>query len=164
MVEDAPFARHQEPVKPEWLDYNGHMNLAYYLLAFDHASDVFFDHLGVGRNYIERTRGSIFVVETHVVYHREVTAGDMLRFSTVLLAHDAKRLHFMHHMHHAGEGYVAAANELMALHVSLETRRAKPFPCDVLATLARVQAAHDRLPRPAEMGRSVAFRQRAAAQ
>ena len=158
MADGGPLTLHEETVRPEWLDYNGHMNLAYYVLAFDHATDKFFDHVGLGAAYTRATRGSIFVLETHVVYRRELVAGDAMRFSTYLLGHDAKRLHFLHHMHHARDGYRAAAQEIMALHVSLDTRRVAPIPADARAALKRLQAAHDRLPRPAEAGRAIGLK------
>ena len=154
---NGPLTLHEETVRPEWLDYNGHMNLAYYVLAFDHTSDRLFDHVGLGAAYMRATRGSLFVLETHVVYHRELVGGDPMRFSTYLLGRDAKRLHFLHHMHHAREGYLAAANEIMALHVNLDTRRAAPIPADAMARLKTLQAAHDSLPRPAEAGRAISL-------
>ena len=89
-----------------------------------------------------------FCLEAHVTYHREVRHGDPLRFTTVLLGHDAKRVHYIHAMYHATEGYLAATNELMSLHVHLATRRGGPMAAEVVARLARIQAAHDTLPRP----------------
>ena len=160
MNHGGPLRLHEETVRPEWLDYNGHVNLAYYLVAFDHASDRFFDHVGLGEAYMRAGRGSIFVVETHVVYRRELGRDAPLSFTTRLLGHDAKRLHFIHHMYHAGEGVLAAANEIMALHVGLDTRRAAPMPAGVLAALSDLQAAHDRLSRPPAAGRSIGMRQR----
>jgi acyl-CoA thioester hydrolase len=88
-----------------------------------------------------------------VTYHREVASGDPLRFTTLLLAHDSKRIHYIHAMYHATEHYLAATNELMSLHVSRRTRRAAPMAPAVLARLARIQAAHDALPRPPQAGR-----------
>ena len=160
MVGKGPLTLHEETVRPEWLDYNGHMNLAYYLLAFDHASDKFLDHVGLGAAYARATRGSIFVLETHLVYRREMRGGDTMRFSTQLLSHDAKRIHLMHRMHHARDGFLAAVNELMALHVNLDTRRAAPIPAEVMARLKTLQAAHDRLPRPEEAGRAIGLEKR----
>ncbi len=160
MNDGGPLQLHEETVRPEWLDYNGHMNLAYYLVAFDHASDKFLHHMGLGEAYTRASGGSIFVVETHVVYRRELGPAAPLRFTTQLLGHDAKRLHFIHHMYHAREGFLTAANEVMALHVGLAARHAAPMPDDVMATLKALQAAHDRLPRPPEAGRSIGMKKR----
>lgn len=162
MVGNGPLELHEEAVRPEWLDYNGHMNLAYYVLAFDHATDKFLDYLGLGAAYTRATRGSIFVLEAHVVYRRELVVGDSMRFSTHLLGHDAQRIHFLHRMRHAREGFHAAAIEIMALHVNLDARRAAPVPGDALGRLKRLQAAHDRLPRPEEAGSSIGLGKRRA--
>jgi acyl-CoA thioester hydrolase len=88
-----------------------------------------------------------------VTYHREVREGDPLRFTTQLLAFDAKRIHYIHGMYHAESGYLAATNELMSLHVSQATRRGAPMAPAVLERLGRIQAAHARRPRPPQVGR-----------
>ena len=151
----APLELHREAVLPEWTDYNGHMNVAYYLLAFDHATDAFFDHLDLGQAYRKRTDCSLFTLEAHVSYVKELNEGDPLRFLTQLIAFDEKRLHYFHWMYHAREGYLAATNELLSIHVSLATRRASAMPRDGLARLERLLAEHGRLPRPRELGRVI---------
>jgi acyl-CoA thioester hydrolase len=149
----APFDRYRDVVRPEWIDHNGHMNVGYYLVVFDLATDEFMAWVGLDGAH-RRTAGvTTFCLEAHVTYQREVRDGDQLRFTTRLLAHDAKRLHYVHEMYHAREGYLAATNELMSLHVSARTRRGAPMAPAVLERLARIQVAHDRLPRPAHVGR-----------
>ena len=93
----------------------------------------------------------------HVTYHREVRSGDPLRFTTVLLGHDAKRIHYIHAMYHAREGFLASTNELMSLHVDLATRRGAPMHPAVVERLAAIQAAHDALPRPPQAGRRISL-------
>jgi acyl-CoA thioesterase FadM len=83
-------------VKPEWIDYNGHMNVAYYVLAFDKALDNFCDRIDVGAAYVKRTNQSIFTLEMHVHYRQEVLEGDPLRFTFQLLDADEKRMHYRH--------------------------------------------------------------------
>src|SRR3546814_13523149 len=68
------------------------MNLAYYMLAFDHATDAFFDHLGLGEAYLADSNCSTFTLEAHITYERELMADAPMRFATQLLAHDARRL------------------------------------------------------------------------
>jgi acyl-CoA thioester hydrolase len=92
-----------------------------------------------------------------VTYHREVRSGDPLRFTTRLLGHDAKRIHYFHEMHHATEAWLAATNELMSLHVLRATRRGGPMAPEVLARLAAIQGAHDALPRPPQAGRKISL-------
>ena len=129
------------------------MNVGYYLVVFDFATDEFMRWVGLGQAYRRAREVTTFCLEAHVTYHREVRQGDPLRFTTQLLGHDAKRLHYIHAMYHARDGYLAATNELMSLHVSVATRRSTPMGDDVLARLAEIQKAHDALPRPPQVGR-----------
>jgi acyl-CoA thioester hydrolase len=151
----APFDDYRDVVRPEWIDHNGHMNMGYYLVVFDFATDAFLAWAGLDAGHRRRQRVTTFCLEAHVTYHREVVSGDPLRFTTVLLGHDAKRIHYLHAMYHAEQGYLAATNELMSLHVLEATRRGGPMAPGVLARLARIQAAHDALPRPPQAGRRI---------
>jgi acyl-CoA thioester hydrolase len=157
-AETAPFDAYRDVARPEWIDHNGHMNMGYYLVVFDFATDAWFRYLGLGEAYRQQHKATTFCLEAHVSYHREVTEGDGLRFTTHLLGHDAKRLHYVHQMYHAADGYLAATNELMSLHVSTETRRSAPMAPAILARLVRVQAAHDAVPTPAPIGRRIGLR------
>lgn len=154
----APLVLHREPVRAEWLDYNEHMNVAFYVLAFDHATDAMCDHIGIGHDYMRETGGSIFILESHVSYLQEVVRDDPLRFATHVFDFDEKRIHFAHEMYHDEQGYLAATNELMMLHVNLKTRRTAPMPDPVLAALATLKSAHAGLPRPAGLSRNMGLR------
>lgn len=149
-----PLDLHREVVRPEWVDYNGHMNVAYYMLAFDHATDAVLDHLDLAADYRRRSGHSNFVVEAHIVYARELHEGDTLRITSQLLGADAKRLHLFHRMYAAGDT-PAATVELMILNVDMTTRRSAPMPEDALARLAPVVQAHANLDRPPEAGRTI---------
>jgi acyl-CoA thioester hydrolase len=150
---DGPFDRYRDIVRAEWIDHNRHMNMGYYLVVFDLATDAFLAWAGLGADHRRTHDVTTFCLEAHVTYHREVRAADPLRFTTQLLGHDAKRLHYVHTMWHAEAGYLAATNELVSLHVSGVTRRGAPMAVAVLERLARIQAAHDRLPVPVQVGR-----------
>jgi len=156
----APFDTYRDVVRPEWIDHNQHMNMGYYLVVFDFATDEFLSWVGLDAAHRGARDVTTFCVEAHVTYHREVRAADPLRFTTVLLGHDAKRIHYLHAMYHASEGYLAATNELMSLHVSRATRRAAPMASDILMRLAAVQRAHDVLPRPPQAGRAIGLANR----
>jgi acyl-CoA thioester hydrolase len=151
----APFDVYRDRVRAEWIDHNQHMNMGYYVVVFDFATDEFFAWVGLDREHRRAGQVTTFCLEAHVTYHREVRADDPLRFATVLLGHDAKRIHYIHLMYHASEGYLAATNELMSLHVSQATRRAAPMAPAIQARLAAIQAVHDRLPRPPQAGRRI---------
>jgi len=153
----APFDEYRDVVRPEWIDHNGHMNMGYYVVVFDYATDAFLAWVGLDAEHRRRHQVTTFCLEAHVTYHREVRRDDPLRFTTLLLGHDAKRVHYIHAMYHATEGYLASTNELMSLHVSLATRRGGPMAPGVMARLARIQAAHDARPRPPQAGRRIAL-------
>ena len=147
-------------VLPEWIDYNGHMNVAYYVLAFDKALDAFCDRVDIGHDYVQRTRNSIFVLECHVTYLQEVVEGDPLLFTLQMLDADDKRFHYFMRMYHAEQGYLAATSEQITMHVSLETRRGAVMPA---ATRRRIQAmveAHQSLSRAEQAGHVIGIRRK----
>jgi len=153
---EAPFDQHRATVLPEWIDYNGHMNVAYYLLAFDHATDSFLDYLGLDADHREATGGTTFAGDIHLTYQREVREGDPLRITTLLLGYDEKRIRFINHMYHAEQGFLASTMESLSLYVDLEQRKVSVLPSDIQARLAEVLEAHRRLPLPPEAGRIIA--------
>ncbi len=151
----APFDAYRDVVHEDWIDYNAHMNMGYYMVVFDFATDAWFDYLGLDRAHRDRHRITTFTVEGHINYIRELRVGAPLRFTTRLLDFDAKRIHYFHEMYHAQEGYLAATNELMTLHISEATRRSGPMHDDVLEWLAAIKARHDGLAPAPQVGRRV---------
>ena len=151
----APFDQHRDVVRPEWIDANGHLNMGYYVVAFDLATDAWLDHIGLTASERERSGVTTFTLESHVNYLREVREGAPLRFTTRLLAYDQKRIHYIHEMHHGTEEFLAATNELMSLHVNLATRRGAPMSEDVLARLADTLSLHETLTVPPQVGRRI---------
>ena len=156
----APFDAYRDVVRPEWIDHNQHMNMGYYLVVFDFATDEFLSWVGLDAAHRTARAVTTFCLEAHVSYHREVRSTDPLRFTTLLLGHDDKRIHYFHAMYHASQGYLAATNELMSLHVSRATRRAASMAPEVLARLGAIQRAHGALPRPPQVGRSIGLANR----
>lgn len=156
--EPRPMEITGQTVLPEWIDYNGHMNVAFYVLAFDKALDRVFDRVGIGIEYVEKTENSAFVLQNHVAYANELTLGDPLRVDFQLLDYDAKRFHYFMTMYHGTEGFVAATAEQLAMHVSLQTRRSAPFPGPALAAFAAMMDAHSSLPRPEAAGAIIGIR------
>lgn len=152
-----------QSVLPEWIDYNGHMNVAYYVLAFDKALDKVFDLLDIGEAYVQRTGDSAFILQNHVAYLAELKLHDPIRVDFQLLDWDAKKVHYFMHMYHATEGFLAATAEQVMMHVSLETRRSSPFPAEAQAKLAAMREAHRKLPRPDSAGASIGIRRKSAA-
>lgn len=144
---------HHETVISDWVDYNGHMNVAYYVLIFDHATDVFLDTIGMNDELRDTTGSSVFVAEAHVTYEDEVMEDDVVDISSQVIGIDEKRLHLFHRMYRKSDGVLAATNELMILHVNLNSRRVCPFPDSVLLQLQDICIDHDEFPRPEQLGR-----------
>jgi len=144
----APLDIHEARVPAEWIDYNGHMNVAYYVMAFDHATDKLLDLLDLGVAYVRRTNGSTFVLETHVTYVQEIKRDDPFRCAVRMLDVDGKRLHYYFEMFHGRDGFLAATSEQILLHVDLATRRAAPMPSAARARAEAIMRAQAGLPRP----------------
>ena len=155
MSVEAPLCLHQGTIRPEWIDYNGHMNVACYMLVFDQGTDALLDYLSMDAAYRERTGYSTYVLESHITYERELKEGDAYRVTVQLLDVDAKRLHYFQHLYHAPEGSLAATTEIMLMHMDMTTVRSTPMLESVRATVASVMQAHARLPRPPQAGRSI---------
>ena len=96
-----PFVSSVMRVEPAWIDYNGHLNMAYYNVLFDRAVDEAFELLGCGARLRARTAASCFTAEVHVRYLRELHAGDPVRVTFQLLDYDAKRMHYFEQLFHA---------------------------------------------------------------
>jgi len=156
----TPIACPDQRVESAWIDYNGHMNMAFYNLAFDRALDYVYDQLGIGAEYVRTGGGSCFTAEIHVNYVQELLLDDPIRVTFQLLDWDAKRLHFFETMYHAEQGYLAATSEQLALHVDMTSRRTAPFPEAVQARLSALMQDHARLERPAQVGRVIGIGRR----
>jgi acyl-CoA thioester hydrolase len=156
----APFVSSVMHVEPGWIDYNGHLNMAYYNVLFDRAVDEAYDLLGIGAGYVGGARRSLYTAEVHIRYLRELHAGDPVRVTFQLIGHDAKRLHYFEQLFHATEGWVSATSENMALHVDMDTKKTAAFAAPAAARLVQMAAAHAMLPRPEAAGRRIAMPER----
>ena len=152
----APFTGPAAAVRPEWIDENGHMNMAYYVVVFDAAIDRLRDAIGLGSPYRQSTLHGTFAVESHLIYKAELLLGDEMQVSTQILAADSKRIHLAHEMRRV-DGAVAAQQEVMLLHVNLQTRRVVPFLPGAAETVAAAVQAHAALPSPDWVGRRLAM-------
>ncbi len=152
---------HRETVQDAWVDYNGHMNVAYYVLVFDHATDVLLDRIGLDAAARDGFGGSVFVVEAHVTYENEVMAGECVRVETRVLDVDDKRMHVFHRMIRDDDDSVTVAtNELMILYVDMAARRSAPMPAVVRERIDALMAGDAHLPHPPQAGRAIAIRRR----
>jgi acyl-CoA thioester hydrolase len=151
----APFVSSVMRVEDHWIDYNGHLNMAYYNVLFDRAVDEAYELIGIGVDYVTQHKHSFFTAEVHLRYLRELHAGDPVRVTFQLLDFDRKRLHTFEQLFHADAGWVAATSENMSLHVDMAGRKSAAFPAEVTRRLAEMKASHARLPRPEAAGRRI---------
>ena len=153
----APFLSSVMQIEPSWIDYNGHLNMAYYNVMFDRAIDELWLKLGIGPPYMKERHGSTFTAECHVRYLREIHLGDPVQIAIYLLAADEKRLHTFEELRHAREGWLSATSENMTIHIDMAARKTAPFPADIRARIADVLASHSAIARPEGIGRRVAM-------
>jgi carnitine 3-dehydrogenase len=144
-------------VRPEWIDYNGHMSESCYLQAFGDAMDALFRRVGVDEAY--RATGRMFYsVETHLTHQAEARVNEPLEVTTQVLAVDDKRLHVFHRLRRAGDERTLATAEQMHLHVDTAQHKATPIDAQVRSRLHALATSHAALAPPTEAGRQVGLR------
>ena len=153
----APFPASVMQIEPQWIDYNGHLNMAYYNVMFDRAIDELWLRIGIGPGYMKERNCSTFTAECHVRYLREVHLGDPVQVSILLVAADEKRLHTFKELRHATEGWLSATSENMTIHMDMNVRKTAPFPPDIRARIDALAKAHGTVPRPEGIGRKIAM-------
>ncbi|GEB48547.1 MULTISPECIES: thioesterase family protein [Streptomyces] len=153
----VPLRLHRTPVRPQWVDYNGHMSESCYLLVFGDNSDAFFRYLGIGEEYRAGGR-SLYTVESHLHNKREAAEGEPLELGLRLLDFDAKRIHLFHEMRHGADGTLLATAEQMLVHVDAAQGRSCPLPEELQRRLGAILAAHSRAPVPDVVGRPMGIR------
>ncbi len=142
-------------VREDWIDVNDHMNVAYYVLAFDYGIDTLWDRIGITSDHIRRNNSSTFAVDCQVTYQREMKFDAPYIITTQVLAYDEKRIHQFMRMYHAEESYLAATSEWMNLHVDLNERRVAPWPQRVFDRIGLFVAGQGEWPYPDEGGRRI---------
>jgi acyl-CoA thioester hydrolase len=157
LLRPVPFLASVMQIEPQWIDYNGHLNMAYYNVMFDRAIDELWLELGIGPAYMRERKGSTFTAECHVRYLREIHLGDPVQVSILLVAADEKRLHTFEELRHASEGWLSATSENMTIHIDMTARKTAPFPPDIRARIEAVTKAHSVVPRPEGIGRKIAM-------
>ncbi len=157
MTAFAPLMIHREIVKPAYVDYNNHLNDGYYVVIFSNSTTALMDHIGLGAAEREATGHTLFTLEIHVNYLRQVKGGAEVRVAVQILGHDQKRLHFFLTMFEGGSTEPAATNEQMQVNYDMRAGRTAPFLPEVQAkidAIARMQAG---LPIPVNVGRVIAL-------
>jgi acyl-CoA thioester hydrolase len=158
----APHRSSEMAIEPQWIDYNGHFNMAYYGVLFDRAADEMFLLMGLGPDYVKATNNSFFTLETHTSYLREVAPTDRVIVASQILNHDHKRVHYVQQMKHIADDWVACVLEVMVSHVDLNMHKTSPFPADVQSRVDAMAEAHKSLPVPTQVGRKIGIPQKSA--
>jgi len=160
MSPQTPFVSSPMTVVPEWIDYNGHMNVAYYIVLFDRCIDELFSSLGVGPEYVKRENASTFTMEGHITYQRELAVNAPVKMTLRIVDYDQKRLHIYLEMFHDQEGFLSATWEQLTLHVDMNAKRASVFPDAVLEKIDQMYQAHSTLPPSTHIGRIIGIRKK----
>lgn len=160
---DAPLALHTETILPDWIDYNGHMNVAYYVLVFDHATDVFLDYIGLTDEFRNVNESSTFAAELHVSYQKEVREDDEVVVTTQLLGFDEKRIHYFHQMYNKKDMQLSATIELISLYMDMRKRKVGVMPPPIRDNLASILASHESLPLPQQVGSRIGLKKKKTA-
>ena len=118
----------KQKIKKEWTDYNGHMNVAYYVLIFDqYGSEELMTLFKMGEESAKNTKKSTMVVESHITYNQEVQEGDEVEVNLIFCDHDKKRILYKLEMVHSEKKYVASTIEVLSLYVDLNQRKVAEF-------------------------------------
>ena len=123
-----PINLSSQKIKREWLDYNDHLNVAYYLLIFNQfGDDILVDMFDMGENSAKTNKKSTMIVETHINYNQELQLGDEVNINLVYFDHDKKRLQYKMEMIHKEKKFLASTIEILALYVDLNNRKVTEF-------------------------------------
>lgn len=146
---------YRDTVRAEWVDYNGHLRDAFYMLIFSFATDALLDAIGLDDAARKARHRSVYTLEAHIHYLHEIKEGTPVRVEMRVLAHDAKRLHLYLELFAHGHDEPVAVGEQMLLHVDTTGPRSAPFDADVLDRVRELAAMEAGLPRPAYVGRVI---------
>jgi acyl-CoA thioester hydrolase len=146
---------YQTAILPEWVDYNGHLRDAFYLLIFSFATDSLMDQLGLDEAGRARSGHTLYTLECHLNYLDEVKLGEAVEVRSQLLGYDRKRLHIHHSLHRLGDAAALAESEQMLMNIDTANSRSAPFDDRVMHQVQALAEAHRGLPTPACVGRVI---------
>ncbi|MFP3406714.1 thioesterase family protein [Pseudomonas sp. SIMBA_065] len=144
---------YRTPVQKDWVDYNGHLRDAYYLLIFSYATDALMERIGLDADTRDQSGHSLFTLEAHINYLHEVKLGSEVWVQTQIIGFDKKRLHLYHSLHRSGFDEALAASEQMLLHVDLAGPKSAPFTELSITLLQTLDAQQQDLPAAEFAGR-----------
>ncbi len=158
---DAPVEIRGFSVLPEWIDYNGHMNVGFYGVAFDMALEkVMVDHLGLGEVQVKALGQGPYVLQSHMNFLREVQPDEPFFFRFRMLDSDRKRGHYFAQMLSEKDNAICATQEALFMNVSHTTGRSEPYPDWAAARLARMVRDHAGLEAAPQVGQAIGIRRK----
>ena len=149
---ETPFSGFSTKVHPDWIDDNGHLNVAYYHLIFDLAARPFFEWLGFNEENRRTYNVSTFALETHLNFLSEVKVHSPVRVESRLLNSNEKRLHFFQEMYKTESGQLAATHESLGTVVDMQKRKSTRMPEVIYERMQQVMSAHRQLEKPWQVG------------
>jgi acyl-CoA thioester hydrolase len=157
---EAPFATEGLKVLPEWIDSNGHLNIAFYLRLFDLGFDGTYERFGFLPDVTRDRNASGFAAELHMTFQRELMVHDEVRVTSQLIDFTPKRIRMFQMLYHAKSGELSATCEWMSLYIDMTKRRVTEMPALLAERLGRVLEVHSKLPQPQEIGRGISMQNR----
>ncbi|WP_321828997.1 thioesterase family protein [Thalassovita sp.] len=155
--DQIPFLSEVKTVLPEWIDYNGHLNMAYYNVLFDTGADEAFAEMGFGPDYASSRQMTTYSADFRLRYLREIHEGDRVRVGFQLLDSTDKSFHFCQWLLHE-DGWLSATGEGVGLHIDMSGPKVAPYPADVAEKVAAMKAAHAAFPKPDFVGLPLGLR------
>ena len=155
----SPYRTENQVVLSDWIDYNGHMNVAYYTLAFDKALDFFFeDVLNIGPSFVEENKEGPFALKASYNYFSELLAGESFFVDISILDFDSKRVHVFGEMRKDGSLELSAVFETVLMNMDLDERKVKKYPDRVLElfNLFKLSLEQDKI--PTEIGNKITLK------
>ncbi|MBB3273210.1 MULTISPECIES: thioesterase family protein [Pseudomonas] len=146
---------YRTPVQEDWVDYNGHLRDAYYLLIFSYATDALMERIGLDADSRGQSGHSLFTLEAHINYLHEVKLGTEVWVQTQIIGFDGKRVHLYHSLHRAGFDDALAASEQMLLHVDLTGPKSAPLGEPTVQALQALLAQSQDWKKPEHTGRVI---------
>ena len=119
----------------EWTDYNGHMNLAFYILVFDKGAEKILSKFKMGEQSAKTTKKSTMAVESHTTYNNEVKENEEVDVHLSYFDHDKKRLHYKLEMYEKNKNILSATTEVLSLYIDLNVRKVAEFENEKLAIM-----------------------------
>ncbi|WP_170561080.1 thioesterase family protein [Ruegeria atlantica] len=158
---DAPLEFHGFKARPEWIDYNGHMNVGYYGVAFDNALELLMvDHLGLGEAQVNAIGQGPYILQSHMNFLREILEDEVFSIRFRMLDADHKRGHFFAQMVSEKDGAICATQEALFMNVSHKTGRSVSYPDWAVARLQRMVQDHAPLGSAPEVGQQIGIRRK----